>query len=321
MILGGNYAFGRHTGGSLDPIGLKLLTDLPSSIARIGLPLRKFHEIGDSGGVHEHFLALQQHFTGFQTLLGSIWWIPTAWQESWLTVKPAHGGDLLDLLRRWVETAASYGIHLTALSFNEPNQGVKVKWTPADLAQFIAQATASIPVKWMVGDTSHPTACHPFLDAVLANPQAKANSYGVAWHTWAYPWAWKDEAAKRLSDRAHAESWPSWATEVGVKSSYPLPYPWPTQGFADGIQQMLVRVRDSGADAALYWQYSPDGPQDFPVLDATLSPYPIFHTLKAWTLPPPTPPPSPPADPRVTAKQKLLGLGLTSAEADVVINN
>ena len=56
--------------------------------------------------------------------------------------------------------------------------------------------------------------------------------------------------------------------------------------------------------------------------DGTLVPSSAFPSWVHQVIIPSSslPPPPPPADPRITAKQKLLGLGLTSAEADVVVN-
>jgi hypothetical protein len=318
MIIGGNLAFGRKWGGGNNPVGDYCLTNLAPPLVRIGIPLRAYHTDGDTAGVHDHFLAVQKMAQTGAEIIGSIWHIPVEWQE-WGKIRSGNVDDVIALLKSWIDQAHTvYGINLKALSFNEPKDGVKVKFTPDALTMFIIQALqAGITVPWLVADTSNPKKAIDYINSVIANPQARNNCVAIAYHTWNMGWAWGDTDVALVRTLAASAGLPIWVTELGLKAKYDPPYPWSTQKYADDVKAMYDRVSNIGnAAAALYWQYSPDDAADFPVLDTnTLTPYPIYNTIKAMgggTLPPPPLPP----DPNKPIKDKLLQIRTLANEIE-----
>lgn len=177
-------------------------------------------------------------------------------------VNPALWEELLESIGSYLLYAKNqYGVEPDLFSFNEPNLGINVLFSPEehrDAIKSIGAHLASLGLKtrMLLGDVSHPRGTHTYVEAATADPEAMRYAGAVSFHSWggATPdqyGAWGD-LAERLG-------LPLLVAEMGTD-----PAAWRGRvydNFWYGLrelqqyQELLLYARPQ---ATIYWEFTAD---------------------------------------------------------------
>lgn len=178
----------------------------------------------------------------------SLWYLPSWMIEGGVTnretfgqrIDPRHWPEVLESIGSYLVYARlRYGIAPELVSFNEPDVGVHVGFSPHDYARMVRDLgqrlqTLGLSTRVLLGDLASPTALG-FLDPVLSDPEARRQIGAVAFHVWAPVGRDVYAAWKALSE--HLEV-PLLVTELG-----PHPDAWRTPWFLESPVYALEELR------------------------------------------------------------------------------
>lgn len=296
-IAGGNW---RHDSADisvpLDSIGRYNLDNLDHRSARIVVDLapwllRPNGEFQDSGHIHNSFLLMQlmqeqniERMVAIRDLPDWLMLNPQASRQR--VVSPGSYHAVIDLLIDWLlYSQETYGLTISHLSFNEPDLGANIHWSPEAMADFIQQAgpriaTAGLDTKFLLGDCSSVQNCLHFSRTIWTTPSVHPYISSLAVHTWDRPQP-PDLDYQALGYFAANSGLPLIVTEVGWDSNQWQQNP-DTASFASwehALQTAKIYLRVlklTGATTTHFWQMLGT---DYPTNNGSAS-YPVFHILQ-----------------------------------------
>jgi O-glycosyl hydrolase len=170
--------------------------------------------------------------------------------------------DFLDLLGSYlVYLKEHYGAEPDLFSFNEPDLGVNIGFTPESHRDAIKRigaylASLGLKTKLLLGDTANPRDSHRFVLAAAADPEAMRYVGAVSFHSWG------DGTPEQYGAWGDVASWvhlPLLVAEAGVD-----PAAWRNKmydSYAYGmreIRQFQELLHYARPQALLYWQFTED---------------------------------------------------------------
>lgn len=177
-------------------------------------------------------------------------------------IDPAMFDDLIESLTTYILYARDfYGVEPDLFSFNEPDLGIRILFTPEEHRDAVKRigarfAAKGIRTKMLLGDTSHARGTHEYVLPAARDPEALQYAGAIAFHSWngaspAQYQAWAD-LAERLT-------LPLLVTELGTD-----PSAWQGRAYDSywyGIdelqlyQEILTHARPQGG---IYWEFTAD---------------------------------------------------------------
>jgi hypothetical protein len=301
--VGGNYPDGRYGWDPQDAVGEYTLNHLNPTHVRIGIPIIAWeptndnanpnsfdwNRFNDAGNVHDMFLLLQEFHQRGIPIVGSVFDVP-----DWAVSNPSNDRQRLipsSLYDEVVESIAAflirardvYGVTIPYVSFNEPNLGVDVRFTPSELADFILHAgprfsSLGLPTKWLGADTSTAVDCLPYAKALLGNASVRPYIGPVSFHTYKGTDADFGAVAQLASQYGRAV----WAAEVGYHPQLNDVEPDPRETWEHALKTAIVYyrvLRYSRAAVLDYWHYQDGGSYEL-MNRSTLTPYHVYYVVK-----------------------------------------
>jgi O-glycosyl hydrolase len=223
------------------------------------------------GGLTDDFKMMQRMQLAGMPWIISIWNLPQRFYSDanqrprgsfGRTIAPERWDDLLDLLGSYlVYLKQHYGAEPDLFSFNEPDLGVDIAFTPETHRDAIKRigahlASLGLKTKMLLGDTSDPRDTHRFVLATAADPEAMRYVGAVSFHSWgsgtpAQYAAWGDVA-----------EWlrrPLMVTEEGVDPDAYRNHSFDNYdyGLGEAAQQQDL-LRFARMNACLFWQFTAD---------------------------------------------------------------
>ncbi len=309
---GGNYCFNIDS-----PVTDFTLSTLRVAWARTEMTLRDWEPDNDNDSpydinwayfeaqdrpgteLHQEFLLAQRIQRMGIPYITSIWHIPR-----WMWADPtrpasAHGhrvprerwDELIESITAYLLYAKQrYGVEPDLFSFNEPNIGVYVLFTPEEHRDFIKRLGArfeelGLKTRMLLADATGPRGTHTYALPTAEDPEALRYVGAVAFHSWggATP-----EEYQAWGDLAEKLKLPLLVAELGVDAQA-----WRGRlfdSFAYGIreaamyQELLLYARPQ---ATLHWEFTPDYGIVNVVRDAegaaALVPSPRYWLIKHFT--------------------------------------
>lgn len=207
--IGGNYVFG----GLGSPITSYTLTHLPLTYSRVQMLLENLQPFSDEkdldaaalrqitamdtpGSALHQSLKIQAELARRKIpLIISIWRLPS-WMYDAKSKGNANGvaddkwPALLAAIGRYLRYARdNYGSEPIALSFNEPDMGVHVKFTAEEHRLAIRRigshlAGMNLKTRMVLGDVVHPSGTIRYLKPTVDDPEALKYCAIVSFHSW-----------------------------------------------------------------------------------------------------------------------------------------
>lgn len=281
---GGNYCFNLAS-----PVTQYTLDNLRSAWARTEMKLEKWEPNNDNGTPYEAdwsyfekqdqpgtdlrrgFLIGQQlHQRGIPQVI-SIWWLP-----EWMYTDPGQKtrsdhGRLIDplLFEEFLESVGAYllygrdkyGFEPELFSFNEPNLGVYVLFTPEAHRELVKRVGAhfeklGLKTKLLIGDVNHPRGTHTYVQPALQDPEAMKYAGALSFHSWggateAQYAAWADTAERAGLPLLVAEA----GTDAAAWRGQSFDSYWYGMGEVRQYQELLLHARPQ---ALMYWEFTSD---------------------------------------------------------------
>jgi len=185
---------------------------------------------------------------------------------------------------------AQYGAEADLFSFNEPDLGVDVRFSPEAHRDFIKElgqhfAAAGLRTKLLLGDVTNPNVALSYAEPTAADPAALEQVGAVSVHSWAWSDydAW-EQGMRGWSDLAAQLKKPFLVTEVGADAgAWHFPWVFETYQYALGdLRNYLALLRSGQPLAALQWEYTCDyGLVDVQGAGTVLTPR--FHMIKHFS--------------------------------------
>jgi len=185
---------------------------------------------------------------------------------------------------------AEYGAEADLFSFNEPDYGVDVRFSPEAHRDFIKGlgqhfAAAGLRTKLLLGDVTNPNVSTSFAYPAAEDPGALEQVGAVSVHSWAWSDydAW-EQGMRAWSDLAAQLKKPFLVTEVGADAgAWHFPWVFETYQYALGdLRNYLALLRSGQPLAALQWEYTCDyGLVD--VQASTTVRTPRFHLIRHFS--------------------------------------
>jgi len=229
----------------------------------------KAHDLPESNLRRELLLAQQLSKRGIPCSI-AVWRLP-----EWLYTDPGKGPrafgrriaagkwpEVLECLGSYLLYAKEeYGVEPGLFSFNEPDGGVRVKFTPEEHRDAVKRLGAhfeklGLKTRMLLGDVCHPRGSHKYVLPAAADPEAMRHAGAVAFHSWggatpAQYAAWAD-----LADKLRL---PLLVTELGVDARA-----WRGRAFDSFLyalrevrmyQELILRCRPR---ATMQWEFTGD---------------------------------------------------------------
>lgn len=196
--LGGNFmgSWRANGGEPNDPVEKLIRRELNPRHARLGLSLKLF---APQPGVYSErpktaeLLKLAGELTRQKVpIVVSVWeaerWL-TGMVEGKNSIPEAWWGDAIGVFTEFLKRAKAYGAKIDYFSFNEPDYGVDIHFSPQRMAAFIKKAVpafqkAGFPTKWIAGDTANGMNCVRWTEPQLADPECAKYLGPLAFHSW-----------------------------------------------------------------------------------------------------------------------------------------
>lgn len=293
---GGNFCQGRF--GRSEPndaVGRYTLENLNVRHARIGIPLQFWQDgpgqpYKDDGPNHGTFLLMQEMKKRRIPMVASAWDAPR-----WMLSNPDRDNqriiprerwkDCIEALGQWLVTARDkYGVTVDYLSFNEADGGFQIKFTSAEIADFIKQAhprfkALNLNVKWLAGDTANGRGLVRYTRPLLMDKELAPYLGPISFHSWdALDASPQDYAAIAALGKEFNK--PIWCLEMGHDAQLwrASPPVWNTWDNGLRLAQAYVRtILFSEATVLDYWEYT----NDYPLVDGEKDqPYPAFFAIQ-----------------------------------------
>jgi O-glycosyl hydrolase len=293
--LGGNYMGAWRAAYSEpgDPVEKYTLANLAPAHTRLGLSLvlwapkadGKYNPQPKTDGMLKLAGDLTKKKIG---IVVSIWeaadWM-TQKQSDKKIIPEARWDDLVRALVAFLTLAKNkYNAQIDYFSFNEPDLGIDIYFTPERMAALVKKAVptfarAGFKTKWLAGDTANGHNCAAYARTMLSDAEARPHLGPVAFHNWDALGASAAEyvaIAKVGSDYKH----PIWCLEAGYDAqAWQIEPPvWPTWDNALKLAQAyLFTMQHAQASVMDYWTYS----DNYAVATREGKPYPAAEVLQA----------------------------------------
>ncbi len=265
---GGNYCFQTET-----PAADFLFSHLRNAWARLEFKAQDWdRERGHPGPAlirdFQLMQRMQQHHIPWVL---SLWRLPERFytdpnQKPFYTfgrqIAPDRWPEFLDLLGSYLlYLKKNYGAEPTLFSFNEPDLGVSIGFSPEQHREAIRRIGAylqslGLKTKMLLGDTANPRDTHHYVLAAAADPEAMRYVGAVSFHSWG------DGTAAQYRAWADVAQWlhlPLLVAEAGVD---PGAYRNRTfDSYSYGLQearQFQQLLRDARPTAMIFWQFTED---------------------------------------------------------------
>lgn len=265
---GGNYRIFNDT-----PVTDYTLKNLHLAWARLALNAIVWDRERETPGpasIHDFELMERVQRMGVPWIL-SLWFLPERFytdpnQRPFGTfgrqIAPDRWPEFLDLLGSYlVYLKDRYGAEPDLFSFNEPDLGVNIGFTPESHRDAIKRigahlASLGLKTKLLLGDTANPRDSHRFVLAAAADPEAMRYVGAVSFHSWG------DGTPEQYGAWGDVASWvhlPLLVAEAGVD-----PGAWRNKmydSYAYGLRearQFQELLRYARPQALLYWQFTDD---------------------------------------------------------------
>jgi hypothetical protein len=280
---GGNFVYGVDC-----PETEFLLESLRVSWARTGMSLKEWEPVNDNDDPdtinwpafskrvwpgssldREFRLARRLRDKGIP-LITSVWGLPQWLQNSPGTAVPRSSWPELceSILSYLLFARDQYGVEFDLFSFNEPDYGVDVKFSPEEHRDIIKLLGAKfsqsgLETRLLLADITNPALDPAYALPVIEDPEAFSQVSAVAVHSWSWDdyetWGAGMEAWAVL---ARSVGLPFLVTEVGADASA-WHYSWLFQSFGyalDDLRNYLSVLYFGRPLAALQWELTCDYP-------------------------------------------------------------
>lgn len=291
---GGNYVF-YHYGQSVADY---TFNNLNPGHARFQMNLSEWEPVNennnplvfnwalflDSDDVHDDFLEIQKFDNKGIPIVLSIWDVP-----NWMVSNPSNAEQRIIPAEKYDEVIESiaaflirsrdqYGVEIPYISFNEPEIGVKVIFSSAQMANFIKKAGArfsslGLNTKWLTGDTAHAYSLVSYATPILQDATARQYLGPVSFHSWN---SWSVSDMEGIYTLAKQYGLPVWCEEIGT-SPYADFSASSTWSFALDLAKMYhLILKYSRATVLDYWQYG----GSYALVGSDGTTYPSFYAVK-----------------------------------------
>lgn len=175
---------------------------------------------------------------------------PTTWDELLPLI-----GEYLGYLKK------NHDAEPEMLSFNEPNIGIGILFTPEEHRDAIIRIgrflkTSGFKTKMLLGDVTGPEGTYSYLLPTINDPEAMQYVAAIAFHSWG---GTTPQEYRKWRDMSHWLDLPLLVTEAGTD-----PFAWRGRiydshlyGIGE-IQQMQEMIRYTQPTSILYWEYTGD---------------------------------------------------------------
>jgi O-glycosyl hydrolase len=217
----------------------------------------------------------------------SVWEAP-AWMTGTLdgkkTIPEAKWDATIGALAEFlVQARDRHGAEIEYASFNEPDLGIDLHFSPARMAAFVKRAVPAfqkrgLKTRWLAGDTANGAACVPYTRPQLEDAEARKFLGPVSFHSWDALDA-SDPTYENIAKLAHEFKRPVWCLESGsdAQAWRTQPAVWPTWDYALKIAQAHVKIiGPARAEVVDFWTYR----DDYPVASKEGVGYPSFYVLR-----------------------------------------
>lgn len=291
--LGGNFCQPRYgRSEAMDAVGQFSLDNLEVVTGRIGIPLNHYAPTrtdriveGPAGAAMEAMALLKNRG---MPVIASVWeaseWILPGEREAMGKELPRESwGAFINLTVDWMlEAKRRHGVEADYFSFNEPDYGVNFKFSPQELADFIAQAAPvfrqrGLSTKFLTGDTANGSTAAEYARVLLADNRIKDVLGPVAFHSWdALAAAESTYADIAAVARQHGRE--VWCTEAGHDAAlWQKENPWQSEENALRTAAAYARtIRLTESTTMMYWTYQ----DNYPMNDGQAG-FPIFRMMEA----------------------------------------
>jgi hypothetical protein len=295
MGLGGDFPHARYGGKeSLDSVGEYVISHLRVAHARVGLPLNywapslgQYQLEGPAQASMETLEEMSKRHipTVLSIWEGPTWMLPGKPEQSERELPKDQYDACIDAISQYLLTAKSkFGVTVDNLSFNEPDSGVRFKFTSKTMRDFIRRAgprfaAVRLKTKFLVGDTGGGTSLVDFATPILEDPTITDYLGPIAFHCWDALGASdaQYEAIRQLGERFKK---PVLCLETGHDSGL-----WRAQGNPFSTWDNALRtamayektLQLTGASVMDYWTYE----DNYPLVDhKNNARYPIFDVIE-----------------------------------------
>ena len=294
--LGGNYTGGGREGWGTpnDSVAQYTRAHLHPVHARLGLSLKLWQPEANGAFVADgktgEVLKMAGEFAAQKVpLTVSIWEAPdwmTAQQDGYKIIPETQWDAAINAIATFLERAQKErGASIENVSFNEPDYGVDIYWTPARIGAFIKRAVPEfarrgLKTKWLAGDTANGAHLVAFVRPQLEDAELRPLLGPVAFHGWDALSA-SDATYRKIADLAAQYNREVWCLEAGADAqAYKLtPSVWPTWNYALEVAQAYAKTLGPARSQLVdYWTYR----DDFPLVDKENKPYPVFSVLQQF---------------------------------------
>lgn len=293
--LGGDFCQARYgSTEAMDVVGNYVLSHLPVDHARVGLPLNYWEP--KQGEDHDD----AQAAASFQTLVllakrkipivmsiwnGPQWLVGVRPDQSGAVLPPSQYGPCIDAIARYlVHARDKYGVQVDEISFNEPEEGVNLKFTPQTMVDFIRLAgpvfkNLGLKTKFLVGDNGGGSEAVAFDTPILEEPSVREYLGPISFHCWD---AMNVNDAEYESIRALGAKFgkPIWCLECGYDAGLWRKSGNPFSTWDNALNDALAYEKTiclSGASVMDYWTYQ----DNYPIVDKTgPTPYPSLGVIR-----------------------------------------
>ncbi|MBI4877331.1 MAG: hypothetical protein HY822_22115 [Acidobacteria bacterium] len=198
-------------------------------------------------------------------------------------IDPARWDEFLESIGSYLLYARDkYGAEPDLFSFNEPEIGVYIVFSPEEHRDFIKRVGAyfeslGLKTRMLLGDVSHPRGTHTYALPAAEDPEAMKYVGAVSFHSWGGATAQQYQAWGDLAERLGL---PLLVAELGTDAAA-----WRTRSFdafwyglneVRQYQELLLHARPQGT---MYWEFT----SDYGLLRAPLEPTARFWFTKHFT--------------------------------------
>jgi O-glycosyl hydrolase len=218
--------------------------------------------------------------------------VVSVWEaESWLTgqvegknsIPEARWDDAIGIFTEFLRRARKAGARIDYFSFNEPDLGIDIQFSPQRMAGFVKKAVsafkaAGFSTKWLAGDTANGMGCVRWTAPQLADPECEKCLGPVSFHSWDALTA-SDADYEAIAALAKKYKRPVWCLEAGHDAQL-----WQKGGdvwksWENALQLARAYARTvyhARAEVMDYWTYS----DNYPLGDRNGNLYPAGQVLQ-----------------------------------------
>ena len=293
--LGGNYTGGARAewGAVNDSVARYTRANLDPVHARLGLSLKLWQPEQNGAFVADgktgEVLKMAGEFAAKKIpLTVSIWEAPdwmTAREGGKKIIPEAQWDAAINAIATFLERARERGAIVENVSFNEPDLGIDIYWTPARMGAFIKRAVPEfrkrgLKTLWLTGDTANGAGLVAYARPQLEDAELRPYLGPIAFHSWDALGA-SDQTYREIYQLAAKYDREVWCLEAGSDpQAYKLkPSVWPTWDYALEVAQAYAKtIGEARASVLDYWTYR----DDFPLVDRAGQPYPVYQVLRQF---------------------------------------